>query len=212
MPPTGPDVRADYLQNTHDAYRLFYTILLTIGLSLGFTSMLSVFRTLPVTQFETKLPIICTFAVFLFVVLRFFLGGVRHLDATYIEIDFDSFAGSPLQSQRYRALDVGLLMFNAAVIITLGGLVRVPNRFFVVLAALLFVDAVWALLVSYLLGDLTDSNGLTSRTKWGLNNGVHFVVLVIAILLSGWPVLVVIGLSNSVIDFIWTTDSYFPPL
>lgn len=97
---------------------------------------------------------ILTFGVFLLIVLQFFLGGVRHLDETYFETDFDEIADSRVSSQRFRAIDIGLLVFDAGVIIILRGLVSSPQRFFDVLRALLFVDALWALLISYRLDEL----------------------------------------------------------
>lgn len=212
MSKNDPETRAEYLRNTHDAYRLFYTVLLTIGLSLGFNSVIGVLGTLPVSEFVTRLPIILTFGVFLLIVLRFFLGGVRHLDETYIETEFNQITESRVSSQRFRAIDIGLLVFDAGVIIILGGLLTSPQRFFVVLAALLFVDALWALLVSYRLDDLTESGELTPRTKWGINNSVHFVLLIIFLLVGSWPLLVIIGFTNSLADLIWTFDTYFPPL
>ena len=72
------------MRNTHDAYRLFYTILLSIGLSLGFGSITDLLNSITLSRVGEELPVMLTFGVFLFVVLRFFLGGVRHLEETYM--------------------------------------------------------------------------------------------------------------------------------
>jgi hypothetical protein len=212
MPKKDPKARKQYLQNTHDAYRLFYTVLLTIGLSLGFDSVIGILGPLPLSKFGTKIPMIFTFGVFLLVVLRFFLGGIRHLDQTYLETDFEEIKESRVSSQRFRAIDIGLLVFDAGVIIILGGLLGAPRRFFTVLVVLLFVDALWALLVSYRLDDLETNGKWTPRTKWGINNSVHFVFLLIALCVASWPWLVLLGFTNPFVDLKWTFDSYFPPL
>ena len=117
-----------------------------------------------------------------------------------------------MSSQRFRALDIGLLVFDAGVIIILGGVIESPSRFFAGLVVLLFVDALWALLISYRLNELNTTSEWTSRTKWGINNSLHCVLILVALLLVGWPWLVLLGFTNSVVDLIWAFDSCFPPL
>lgn len=212
MSKKDPSTQEQYLRNTHDAYRLFYTVLLTIGLSLGFDSIIGALGSLPLSEFGTRLPIMSIFGVFLLVVLRFFLGGVRHLDKTYLETNLEEITESEVSSQRFRAIDIGLLVFDAGVIIILGGLLGAPRRFFAVFVLLLFVDGLWALLVSYRLDDLKSDGKWTPRAKWGINNGVHFGLLLIALFAASWPWLVLLGFTNLIVDLTWTFDSYFPPL
>ncbi|WP_415383029.1 hypothetical protein [Halosimplex sp. TS25] len=212
MSKDDPEAREKYLTNTHDAYRLFYTVLLTIGLSLGFNSVLTEFRRLSVSNFGRELPTLLTFSVFLLVVLRFFLGGVRHLDTTYLETDFTKITESQVSSQRFRAVDISMLLFDAGIIIILGGLVTMPYRFFTVFAVLLLIDGLWGILISYQMGSLALHNDPATQTKWGINNGGHFGLFVLGLAFAQWPVLVVLGFSNSLVDLYWTFDSYFPPL
>lgn len=212
MSKKDPTTRKQYLRNTHDAYRLFYTVLLTIGLSLAFESIVRNLGSIPLSEFVNRLPMVLTFVIFLLLVLRFFLGGVRHLDETYLETDFEEITESRVSSQRFRAIDIGLLVFDAGVIIILGGLLDTPRRFFTVFAVLLFVDALWALLVSYRLDEFKREGQWTPQAKWGLNNSLHFGLLLIALFIAGWPWLVLLGFTNSMIDLGWTFDSYFPPL
>lgn len=208
----NPEAREKYLRNTHDAYRLFYTVLLTIGLSLGFDSVLAEFRRLSIPNFGGELPTLLTFSVFLLIVLRFFLGGVRHLDMTYLETDFTKITESKVSSQRFRAVDISMLLFDAGIIIILGGLVTTPQRFFTVFAVLLLIDGLWGILISYQMGALELRNEMVPQMKWGINNCIHFGVIVFILAFCQWPLLVVFGFTNSLIDLSWSFDTYFPPL
>jgi hypothetical protein len=212
MSKDDPEARKQYLTNTHDAYRLFYTVLLTIGLSLGFNSVLAEFRGLSVSNFGRELPTLLTFSVFLLIVLRFFLGGVRHLDMTYLETDFTKITESQVSSQRFRAVDIGMLLFDAGLIIILGGLVTTTQRFFTAFAVLLLIDGLWGILISHQMGVLELRNDLVPQTKWGINNCTHFGLIVLSLAFAQWPLLVIFGFTNSLIDLYWTFDSYFPPL
>lgn len=207
-----PDPKAEYLRNTHDAYRLFYTVLLTIGLTQGFNSLLDKLEGVPITGFENEIQTILIFFLFTVTVLRFFLEGIRHLDQTYIESEFDQIAKSRVGSQRFRAIDIGLLSFDAGLIIIMGAKLASPNWFFTIFSILLFVDAVWALSISYKMGDLELQMDPATQVKWGINNTAHFGLMLGAIILGNWPLLVLFGFTNSLIDLWWTFDSYFPPL
>jgi len=212
MSEKDPEDREEYLRNTHDAYRLFYTVLMTIGLTQGFNSLLSEVRGVSVSNLGSELQTILTFVVFIFVVLRFFLGGVRHLDTTYLETEFSEITESRVSSQRFRAVDIGLLSFDAGIVIVLGALLTNPQGFFAVLTVLLLVDAVWALLISFQMNELTKQGELTTQIKWGINNAVHVFLFIVVLMFASWPFLIVLGLTNSIVDVWWTFDSYFPPL
>jgi hypothetical protein len=212
MSDTDGDTTEEYLKNTHDTYRLFYTVLLTIGIGQGFTTVLDRLGSAPLTEIIREIHILLIFSAFLLIVFRFFLGGTRYLDATYLEVPFDDIRASKVSSQHFRALDILLLFFDAGVIILLGSLITQPRRFFVVFAILLVVDAIWALGTSYHVEEMREDGEITPQVKWGINNGGHFLLVTIALTWFGLPALLMLSYTNSAFDLYCTFDTYFPQL
>lgn len=202
----------EYLKNTHDAYRLFYTILLTIGLSQGFGSILGAYKAAQSGQLIGFVYPGVIFLLYLLVVLRFFIGGVRHLDMTYLEVPFDEVRNSNVGRQRFRAADIGMLLFNAGLIILLGGMITQPGTFFSLFAILLLVDGSWGIYVSYKSDNLKIGREMPMQSRWGVNNLAHFVIIVLAFAANWTAVLPLLGFSNSLIDLKSTFDFYFPKL
>lgn len=210
--------RTEQIENTHDGLRLFYTIILTIALSEGLLKFINnqggrirSVREFSVTEFSILF-------VFLLFMARFFLGGVRHLDAQYDETSLDDISVRGILSRylgirHFVGFDILLLSLDAILLLYVGSSIRLPNQFFAALTMLLINDAIWGLLIAYVYDIKTETSGPAPEVIWSINNAV-FAVLFLGVFWIDpeWllPILVGLAVLNSLVDFVFTWDFYFP--
>lgn len=206
-----------YFENTNESLKLFYTILLTISVGQGIIR----FFEQNLTPGFSRIGVLFSkeFAVlvlFLLIMARFLLGGVRHLDATYIEESFDDIAASRVGKQSFRALDFGLLALDALLLVLVGFAVTRPPLFFEAVTGLLLLDGLWGLFVAFHFDAVRD--GENHELVWGMNNVAIGLLLASVFLLGKSPTQVWffpfagLVLLNSGVDLYFTRDYYFPKL
>lgn len=206
------------IENTHDTLKLFYTIILTIALTEGLLKLINTTdgQIRGISSFSIRELLVGM--IFLLLMVRFFLGGVRHLDAKYIEESLHEVRGN---ASKYIGLDIGLLVADAILLLYIGSSVREYGLFLHAVMVLLFIDAVWGGSIAYLYEDITSKERLSPEVIWSMNNFGHAVLFFLVIIFSPgviWnaptllreDILAFLAITNSLIDFRFTWEYYFP--
>jgi hypothetical protein len=157
-------------QNAVRSLSSLYTVVIGVALSLSAVQLVNRsggILSIPIAE-------LLLFVSFIFTLVPFYHGALRHLDDAYLEnINPHIRAGALI-------LDVLLLISHGMVFVALSLLLASPGQFAWLLVAVLAVDVVWGGLVHY--GASTQSKD-GAEGKWALINLV-FVVVSCVLLLS----------------------------
>lgn len=207
-----------HLKNSHDAIRLFYTILLTVGVSQAVLEFINVEEG-GRSVFELLSPELLVLLLYLMVMIRFFLGGVRHLDFVYLEESEEGNILKGLEQPGYRFADFLLLTSDALILIYVGTSIGSYFQFITAMTVLLLIDAIWSLAINSIYDLETLYPSSSPEAFWGKNNSIHAVLLLVILLFNNIPVLpywLIVGtgflliFTNSVFDLYYTLEYYFP--
>jgi hypothetical protein len=149
------------------------------------------------------------FLAFLFTIIPFYHGALRHLDDTFVFKRRDGLRKGAL------LLDFSLLFLHGVGFISLSRLITQPTHFFFIFIAILLIDAVWGLLsqIAYYSGA-----SIPAEKFWGWINLVS--VLIAAVLfvflkplgLANWQVAALIAIgafARTLVDYWVAWDFYF---
>ncbi|HWD08400.1 MAG TPA: hypothetical protein VHA57_04815 [Actinomycetota bacterium] len=165
-------------------------------------------------------------------VFRFYIGNNRHLDDMHRAHVLRS-RGVPFRGTRERlGLDSMVIFLESVILAAMGLYLRVLVVFFLLYAFLLLVDIIW-IGGGYDLAGQADKSEADYLKKWFVNNGVCFLILVVALAIDLsqnlshmqafhvhlkdpgivlFSCLAVVGLANVVFDFVGSWQKYFPSL
>jgi hypothetical protein len=184
-----------------------YNVVTGVALSLAITKLID-----PTSaDSPIRSELLFTFLAFLFVIIPFHQGAVRHLFATYVE-------GAGEIRDGALAIDFLLLFFQACIFVALGLLIGNLQQFTNTLLILLVVDCVWGLLAMLA---FNAGRANWAETKWAIINFVAFVFLFLLSefgppLLGGWnpgmqKLVFLLSLGRTVVDYSTSWHFYFPP-
>jgi len=192
--------------------------LYSIVIGLGLVQSIQTVVVDPVGKFDIAL--IPYFLSYLFLLVPFYHGALRHLDRTYVE--------APSKRVRSGALmaDFLLLFIEAVVFLTLSMLLNRNQQFAWLLVALLLLDSLWGFLAHLAFSDnnreTSPGKGWAPEGKWAAINVITATIVVLFIIFSPRQPLgpfesFGIGLScicflRTVCDYMLTWDFYFPPI
>lgn len=141
---------------------------------------------------------------FLFILVPFYHGALRHLDELYgAEADAS-------QPRGIMMLDFSLLFIEAALLFALARLIAAPHSFGWALAVLLGVDVIWAILITTL-----TRQELLHESNWVRVNSVTLPCLIGLVWLGqGFPwflgALAALAVLRTVVDYWLSWRYYFP--
>lgn len=185
-----------------------YTVVIGVALSLAVLGVVDAERGLE----SATMPAVLLFIAFVATLFPFFHGALRHLDDAYIENENPHIRDGAL------VVDFVLLFVHALVFVVLSLLLKKPGHFAWVLVALLFIDVIWGLFVTF--GPSSPKSGAEGR--WTLIN-VVFVIAGATYLVwadvtladvtapSKLAILVAaVCVLRTVVDYVWCRTFYFP--
>jgi len=189
----------------------------TIVAGLAITNaIITVFVVNNVADFK-RLTIDTSLLFFLFIlnVIRFHHGNVRHLDTTYTSDPGKvAIVHKPVGASGKTALDFFVIFFQSVVFAVLSFLLKQPNSFFALFAALIAVDVLWYLAVH---GMVTDKSRFLHQKRWSINNVATLLALLIVLAHSAriansfhFYICFFLVLLNTVVDFAISWEFYFP--
>lgn len=145
-----------------------YTVVIGVALSLSAVQLVN--RSGGILAIS--LAELLLFLAFVFTLVPFYHGAIRHLDDAYLE------NANPHIRDGALILDVLLLFIHGMVFVILALLLEDPSQFAWLLIALIFVDVLWGAFVYF---GPSSQNGASAEGRWALIN-VVFVALASAAL------------------------------
>lgn len=212
------------LENVQASYKLIYTIIMSVPLIIALENLLlSENKSTGVLQIKSfgliQLSDLLLFIVFILMFARFFLGDLRLIDKKYLELQYEVF-----QPRRYkpisRFVDFFNLIIHAIFFYMLAASLLNFLMFYIIFTFILFFNAFW-LITSFYLTPRMDRQivEIQNTLKWVVNNISHGLLLISYLLLFNGLTLnysiyifFILGVSNSIIDFIFTKETYFPKI
>jgi len=184
--------------------------LLNVLVGLALTS--AVLRLLLNRQYQLDVQVdwqsLPMFLTFLVTLIPFYHGALRHLDRTYVE------QGGRKVRRGALLVDFAMLFVEGCLLVALANALPDPRVFAWGLIALLGLDAIWGLLVEYV---LVKERTRGPELRWCIINTVAVVVLVglatqTALLASrGWGnLLLYVALVRTTVDYALCWPCYFP--
>lgn len=180
-----------------------YSTVVVLGLSLAVSRLVDTTKeTVPI-----KLELLPFFVAFLFTLIPFYHGALRHLDFTYVE-------QGGRQVRKYALLiDFFCLFVESGLLLGLAIVLVKPSFFAWGLVTLLAVDTVWGMIAH-----LGFSQDVTPKPelRWSLINLVTAVLLSVIIPFSvnvgnRLPICIsAISILRTAIDYWWCWDFYYP--
>lgn len=152
----------DGRRNSIESLKNLYTVVIGVALSLSAVQLVN--RPEGITSIPAHECLL--FLAFIFTLIPFYHGALRHLDDAYLEND------NPYIRDGALIIDVLLLLAHGMVFLILALLLHNPNQFAWVLVALIVVDVLWG--VGAHLG-FSSQSGHGAEGKWTLIN-VIFVI------------------------------------
>ena len=187
-----------------------YTVVVGLALVTGLTSLIDTESDVPI-HFG-GLPF---FVAFLFTLVPFYHGALRHLDDRYISDP------SPAPARALMA-DWALLFIEGCVLLALAVLVNKPVAFTLTFMVLLALDAIWGILAHYAFPMNRPSTG--AELNWAILNliaaGLLLIVLVGTWLPTDairpvgvwvWLPVCAIGVLRTIVDYKISWTFYYPP-
>lgn len=190
--------------------------LYSIVIGLGLLQSIRTFVGDPVGQID--IGVLPFFLSYLFILIPFYHGALRHLDATYIEGSAKGIKAGALMA------DFLLLFIEAILFLALSMLLTASVLFSWVIVSLFFLDAVWGFLVHLAFSDRADNlkKKWSPESEWARLNIITSAVLAIYVIfhpLLEHPSIPYFGIGlaficfvRTVIDYMMTWDFYFPPI
>lgn len=153
------------------------------------------------------------FSAFLFTLLPFYHGAIRHLDDAYLENTNPQIRGGAL------IIDLMLLIGHAMAFVVLAMLLSEPSKFAWVLVGLITVDVVWGVFTHFAASTKSEN---AAEWRWALINLVFVLVgfSLLFVMDISWSnndhskkialIVFVASLLRSLADYIWCWNFYFP--
>jgi hypothetical protein len=189
-----------------------YSVVVGLAVSMAIVNLIDTNRAVV----PVKVEFLPFFAAFLFTLVPFYHGALRHLDVTYVE--------GAIKDLRRGALlaDFAFLFAESCVLFCLALLLPAPQFLAWGLVALLAVDSFWAFMAHLA---FSAEKKPSAEARWAWINVVACLVLILFLLfaspfpptsdLGGARLMIglpVIALFRTVVDYALCWDTYFPPL
>ena len=187
-----------------------YTVVVGIALTVALTKLIEQDGRIPI-----NFNILPYFIAYLFTLVPFYHGALRHLDITYFE--------DPDQQTKSGALmaDWSLLFIESCVLLTMALLVASPVLFSYTLAVLLLFDTIWAFLAHLAFSPLSSEQ--CAENKWAIINLITAVLLILAMVyidsldkiqkpveIYRWVVILTVSALRSIMDYYFCWSFYYP--
>ena len=155
---------------------------------------------------KVLLELLPAMLAFIASIVPFYHGMNRHLERTYVENTV------PTSKEGFLVADFFVFFIESCFLVALASLIDSGNEMFLVLAALLGVDAVW----SFLTHGIHYESVTPSTSAWGLINVVAVVILLVIYFTTLFPeevrgwMLALVAIVRTVVDYKYCWKFYFP--
>jgi len=188
--------------------QLLYTIVVSLAITHTLKDVGKVISSAGLTNFMGFYNELFMFISFMFIVIPFFHGANRYLDATYVTGE---------RNARHYALliDFVALFIEGLALFVLGMVIINFNVFYSFLVGLLVFDIIWVGSTS-LTGE-SESDKVFKFKKWAVINAIAVAAILISVWSNLWPsqliksiMLVLIVISRTIYDYVSVWGFYYP--
>lgn len=187
-----------------------YTVVVGIALTVALTKLIDQDGQIPI-----RFNILPYFIAYLFTLIPFYHGALRHLDITYFE-DLD-------QQTKPGALmaDWSLLFIESCMLLTMALLVARPVLFSFALVVLLVFDTIWAFLAHLAFSPRSPEQ--RAEQRWAIINLITAALLILAMIyldsldmkqkpveIYRWIVILTVSALRTVVDYYFCWSFYYP--
>jgi len=194
-----------------------YTVIIGAALSLAVKTLVGENNGLDGVSASSAL----VFAAFIFMLIPFYHGALRHLDDAYIESDRQI-------KDPALMLDFFLLFLHGIVFVFLSLLLKSPSNFAWLLVGVLAIDVVWGAFVGFFgsstqtLVDGEAKKPVSAESRWAIINALFIAIVVmylfehdVSLAPAQEPLKLSVMLAcacfvRSLIDYWWCSRFYFP--
>ena len=187
-----------------------YTVVVGVALAVALTNLIDQQSAVPI-----RFAALPYFVAYLFTLVPFYHGALRHLDIAYFETSANSTRPGALMA------DWSLLFIESCGLLALALLVNRPVPFMFALIALLAFDAVWAF-TAHLAFSPRSAVG-AAEPRWAKINIVTVLALVGVLVyldsvdaetkpvdLYRWVLVTAVAVGRTIWDYVWCWSYYYP--
>ena len=202
-----PDIKLARERSVNNL-QLLYTIVVSLAIAQTLRSLIEVISARGLTNFVEYYNHLFMFVSFIFIVVPFFHGANRYLDATYV-------TGERNASHYALLIDFIALFVEGLALFGLGMVINNLNVFYSLLAGLLVLDIAWVGSTS-LTGE-SEADKVPKFKKWAAINAIAMAAILISVWSNLWPaeliksiMLVLIVKARTIYDYVSVWGFYYP--
>lgn len=188
--------------------QLLYTIVVSLAIAQTLRHLIEVISAKGLTNFVEYYNELFMFISFIFIVVPFFHGANRYLDATYVTEE--------RKAGHYALLiDFIALFMEGLALFGLGMVINNLNVFYSFLAGLLVLDIAWVGSTS-LTGE-SKADKVPKFKKWAVMNALALAAILLSVWSNLWPteliksiMLVLIVMARTIYDYLSVWSFYYP--
>jgi len=189
-----------------------YTVVAGLALTVAMTNLIDQNQEIPI-----RLSVLPYFFAYLFTLVPFYHGALRHLDKTYLEDSVKNIKSGALMA------DWGLLFLESCLFLGMALLLQHPVSFSYIFIFLLVFDMLWGFFAH--LAFSQQSKRQKADVKWSIINIVTSISLIAVLVFLDaidntnkpietyrWIMILSISTVRTIWDYSWCRDFYFPQL
>lgn len=226
----------EVLKNLHGSLKWYWQVVMGLAMVKAVDTLyISLFDKICA---ESEIAVLCFLCAFLPTFIRFYFGDSRYLDEHYIEYrkwrPIDEYLADMCNkvSARRMVLDIALLMVIGIGFVFMARSLPRPRIFYSTFTVLMLFDMVWLSLTLRLSSNQAKTSIMHQERYdapnfWVKNNFFHLVLMVPCLFWEFYTpkirvytfnvsaqelILLALCVSNSIFDFAYTYDYYFPKL